>query len=135
MRHLEHMKLAALVALSLMVLGPLAIPAQYRRRGVYNNNNGAVMPGPVADVSIDVQGVLKGLSKKELLVETGEDHTISLRRTSKTKFFREDKQVKADDVALEEKVSVEVAQDKDAKLMAVMVKLGAPGKPGTLKQR
>ena len=129
------MKLAALVALSLMVLGPLAIPAQYRRRGVYNNNNGAVMPGPVADVSINVQGVLKGLSKKELLVETGEDHTISLRRTSKTKFFREDKQVKADDVALEEKVSVEVAQDKDAKLMAVMVKLGAPGKPGTLKQR
>jgi hypothetical protein len=43
--------------------------------------------------------------------------------------------VKANDVALEEKVNVEVAQDKDSKLMAVMVKLGAPEKPETLKQR
>ena len=78
---------------------------------------------------------MKGLSKKELLVETDQDHTISLRRTSKTKFFREGKEVKAGDVALEEKVNVEVAQDKDAKLMALTVKLGAPEKPETLKQR
>jgi hypothetical protein len=49
--------------------------------------------------------------------------------------LREDKPVKAGDVALEEKVDVEVAPDKDAKLMAVMVKLGAPEKPETLKQR
>jgi hypothetical protein len=82
-----------------------------------------------------VKGVLKGLSKKELLVATDADHTVSLRRTSKTKFLREDKPVKAGDVALEEKVDVEVAPDKDAKLMAVMVKLGAPEKPETLKQR
>lgn len=128
------MKLAACVALSLMLLSPLALTAQYRRRGVYNNN-GAVTPDPVSGVTVNVQGVLKGLSKKELLVETGEDHTISLRRTSKTKFLREDKPVKADDVALEEKVSVEVAPDKDAKLMALTVKLGAPEKPETLKQR
>ncbi|MGD0580268.1 MAG: hypothetical protein ABSC08_15220 [Bryobacteraceae bacterium] len=117
-----------------MLLSPLALTAQYRRRGVYNNN-GAATPDPVSGVSVNVQGVLKGLSKNELLVETGEDHTISLRRTSKTRFFREDKQVKAGDVALEEKVSVEVAQDKDAKLMALTVKLGAPEKPEALKQR
>ena len=128
------MKLAAFVALSLMVLCTLALSAQYRRRGVYNNN-GAVTPDPVSGVTVNVKGVLKGLSKKELLVETDADHTVSLRRTSKTKFLREDKPVKADDVALEEKVDVEVAPDKDAKLMAVMVKLGAPEKPETLKQR
>ncbi|MGD0001044.1 MAG: hypothetical protein ABSE21_13195 [Bryobacteraceae bacterium] len=128
------MKLAAIVALSLMVLCPLALSAQYRRRGMYNNN-GAVTPDPVSGVTVNVKGVLKGLSKKELLVETDADHTVSLRRTSKTKFLREDKPVKADDVALEEKVDIEVAPDKDAKLMAVMVKLGAPEKPETLKQR
>ncbi len=128
------MKLAAIVALSLMVLCPLALSAQYRRRGIYNNN-GAVTPDPVSGVTVNVKGVLKGLSKKELLVETDADHTVSLRRTSKTKFLREDKPVKADDVALEEKVDIEVAPDKDAKLMAVMVKLGAPEKPETLKQR
>jgi hypothetical protein len=128
------MKLATIVALSLMVLCPLALSAQYRRRGMYNNN-GAVTPDPVSGVTVNVKGVLKGLSKKELLVETDADHTVSLRRTSKTKFLREDKPVKADDVALEEKVDVEVAPDKDAKLMAVMVKLGAPEKPETLKQR
>jgi hypothetical protein len=128
------MKLAAIVALSLMVLCPLALSAQYRRRGMYNNN-GALTPDPVSGVTVNVKGVLKGLSKKELLVETDADHTVSLRRTSKTKFLREDKPVKADDVALEEKVDVEVAPDKDAKLMAVMVKLGAPEKPETLKQR
>lgn len=128
------MKPAAFVALSVILLCPFALTAQYRRRGVYSNN-GAATPDPVSGVSVNVQGVLKGLSKKELLVETGEDHTISLRRTSKTKFFREDKQVKADDVALEERVSVEVAQDKDAKLMALTVKLGALEKPEALKQR
>jgi hypothetical protein len=133
-RHSGHMKLAAIVALSLMVLCPLALSAQYRRRGMYNNN-GAVTPDPVSGVTVNVKGVLKGLSKKELLVETDADHTVSLRRTSKTKFLREDKPVKADDVALEEKVDIEVAPDKDAKLMAVMVKLGAPEKPETLKQR
>jgi hypothetical protein len=128
------MKLAAIVALSLMVLCPLALSAQYRRRGMYNNN-GAATPDPVSGVTVNVKGVLKGLSNKELLVETDADHTVSLRRTSKTKFLREDKPVKAGDVALEEKVDVEVAPDKDAKLMAVMVKLGAPEKPETLKQR
>jgi len=134
MRHSEHMKLAAFVALSLLVVCPLVLSAQYRRRGMYNNN-GAVTPDPVSGVTVNVKGVLKGLSKNELLVETDADHTVSLRRTSKTKFLREDKPVKANDVALEEKVDVEVAPDKDAKLMAVMVKLGAPEKPETLKQR
>ena len=128
------MKLAAIVALSLMVLCPLALSAQYRRRGMYNNN-GALTPDPVSGVTVNVKGVLKGLSNKELLVETDADHTVSLRRTSKTKFLREDKPVKAGDVALEEKVDVEVAPDKDAKLMALTVKLGAPEKPETLKQR
>jgi hypothetical protein len=134
MRHSEHMKLAAFFALSLLVVCPLVLSAQYRRRGMYNNN-GAVTPDPVSGVTVNVKGVLKGLSKNELLVETDADHTVSLRRTSKTKFLREDKPVKANDVALEEKVDVEVAPDKDAKLMAVMVKLGAPEKPETLKQR
>src|SRR5271157_1111151 len=108
------MKLAGFVALSLMLLSPLALTAQYRRR-VMTNNGGAIVPSPISGVSVNVQGVLKGLSKKELLVETDQDHTISLRRTSKTKFFREDKEVKAADVALDEKVNIEVAQDKDAK--------------------
>jgi hypothetical protein len=128
------MKLAAIVTLSLMLLSPFMLTAQYRRRMIYDNN-GAIVPSPDSNVVVNVQGILKGLSKKEILVETGEDHLISLRRTSKTKFLRADKEVKADDVSLDEKVNVDVAQDKDAKLMAVVVKLGAPEKPATLRQR
>ncbi len=128
------MKSAAIVALSLMLLAPFALTAQYRRRMIYDNN-GAVTPDPGTNVTVNVRGVLKGLSKNEILVETDQEHTISLRRTSKTKFLREDKAVKADDVSLDENVNVDVAQDKDAKLMAVVVKLGPPGKPATLKQR
>ncbi|MGO9242877.1 MAG: hypothetical protein ACLQBJ_18910 [Bryobacteraceae bacterium] len=128
------MKSAAIVALSLMLLAPFALTAQYRRRMIYDNN-GAVTPDPGTNVTVNVRGVLKGLSKNEILVETDQEHTISLRRTSKTKFLREDKAVKADDVSLDEQVNVDVAQDKDAKLMAVVVKLGPPGKPATLKQR
>lgn len=128
------MKSAAIFTLSLILLAPFALTAQYRRRMIYDNN-GAVTPDPGTNVTVNVQGVLKGLSKNEILVETDQEHTISLRRTSKTKFLREDKEVKADNVSLDEKVNVDVAQDKDAKLMAVVVKLGPPEKPATLKQR
>jgi len=128
------MKSAAIFTLSLILLAPFALTAQYRRRMIYDNK-GAVTPDPGTNVTVNVRGVLKGLSKNEILVETDQEHTISLRRTSKTKFLREDKEVKADDVSLDEKVNVDVAQDKDAKLMAVVVKLGPPEKPATLKQR
>ncbi len=128
------MKSAAIFTLSLILLAPFALTAQYRRRMIYDNN-GAVTPDPGTNVTVNVQGVLKGLSKNEILVESDQEHTISLHRTSKTKFLREDKEVKADNVSLDEKVNVDVAQDKDAKLMAVVVKLGPPEKPATLKQR
>lgn len=128
------MKSAAIVALSLMLVCPFVLTAQYRRRMIYDNN-GAIVPSTGSNVTVNVHGVLKGLSKNEILVETDEEHTISLRRTSKTKFLRSDKEVKADEVALDEKVNVDVGQDKDAKLMALVVKLGVPEKPATLKQR
>jgi hypothetical protein len=104
-----------------------------RRRSAVGRSD--IAPTGLNGVTIEVQGVLKGLSKKELLVETPEGQTMSLRRTSKTKFLRAGKPVKADDVAVDEQVHVEVAEDTDAKLMAVVVKLEAAEKPRTLKQR
>ena len=132
-RHSGHMKVAAIVALSLVLLGPLVLTAQMRRRSAVGRSD--IAPTGLNGVTIEVQGVLKGLSKKELLVETPEGQTMSLRRTSKTKFLRAGKPVKADDVAVDEQVHVEVAEDTDAKLMAVVVKLEAAEKPRTLKQR
>jgi len=77
--------------------------------------------GAVTGVTINIDGLLKGLSKKEILVATDEGHTTSLRRTSKTKFFHGNKDVKADEAALEGNVSVEAAENKDSKLTAVVV--------------
>jgi len=118
------MKLATSVAMSLLLLCPLGLTAQGRRRSVYGMP-GDVTPGAVTGVTINIDGVLKGLSKKEILIATDDEHTTSLRRTSKTKFLRGNKEVKADDAALEGNVSVEAAEDKDSKLMAVVVHLCA----------
>lgn len=122
MRNSGHMKPTAIVAMSLLLLSPIGLTAQWVPGSIYGRP-GENTPEAATEVTIRIDGLLKGMSKNEILVATDEDHTTGLRRTSKTKFFRGRKEVKADDVAMDTKVSVEAAEDKDAKMMAVVVHL------------
>ena len=121
-----------LLAIALILVCPLTLPAQRGRRQTRNVETIAL---PVQGVVIPVHGVLKDLGKKTILVETNNEEVMSLRRTSKTKFFFEGKEIKAADVLPESVVMVDAAEDNDLKLMAVKLTVETAGKSKALVDR
>ena len=73
-------------------------------------------------VVITVHGKLKELKKKQLVVLGDDEKLWTLRRTSKTKFFRGDKEVKPFEIDLESVVNVDISEDNDLKFQALIVK-------------
>jgi len=109
--------------LLLLLLCPVLAHAQRGRRG-----GTTITAPPLKGVVITFHGALKELSKKTILLQTDDNQLVTLRRTSKTKFLRQDQQLKADDFDLEDKVSVDATEDNDLKLLAMAVHMG-PGPP------
>ena len=66
-------------------------------------------------------GTLKDLTSKEIVIQNEEDQTVSIRRNRKTKFLRDEREIKASEIAMGTPVTVEAAQDIDLKPMAIMV--------------
>ena len=119
---------ARLVALALALLAPMLLVGQYRGRR--SAAGGAtVTPAPLTGVTITFRGALKKLAKKQILIEAADSQIITLRRSGKTKFFRQDKEIKATDIDLETIVSVEASEDNDLKLLALNVR----AEPGPAK--
>ena len=118
--------------LLLLLLCPVLAHAQRGRRG-----GTTITAPPLKGVVITFHGALKELSKKTILLQTDDNQLVTLRRTSKTKFLRQDQQLKADDFDLEDKVSVDATEDNDLKLLAMAVHMdpGPPRKEPTLVTR
>jgi hypothetical protein len=97
---------------------PLALDGQMRgRRG--NPSAGAVHPEPYKGV-VTFHGKLKKLTKKEILIESADNHELlTFRRNKATKFLDNGAEVKAADIDLESAVSIDAAEDVDLKLMAI----------------
>ena len=66
-------------------------------------------------------GKLKDLNGKEIVLQTAEDQTVVIRRSRKTKFWRDGKEVKASGIEVDEMVSVDAVEDVDLKPIAVRV--------------
>ena len=102
--------------------------AQYgRRRGpVAATANSGPYNGP----AVTFQGTLKALTKKEMVVDldtkepTDERQTLTFRLSKKTKFLKEDKEIKAADIAAGTHLSIEATRDGDQKLSALNVVAG-----------
>jgi hypothetical protein len=114
-------------SLSISVLAALLLHApevlaQRGRRGSGNAAAGPRVPLPMQGVILTIHGKLKELKKKQLTVDGDDQKVWILRRTSKTKFYRGDKEVKPFEIELETLVSVDMSEGNDLKFQALAVK-------------
>ncbi len=116
------------IALLLGVIVPAIISAQsiYRtRRGLAP---GTPVPPAYKDVAGSFHGKLKELTKKEIMIETEDDQTVSMRVSGKTKFYKGNEPIKATDIDMETLVTVDASEDGDLKLTAINVIVNPPRK-------
>lgn len=85
-------------------------------------------PPAYKGVVVTFHGVLKKLTKKEILLESDDKQLLTLRCDRKTKFQDPDGDVKRSDIDLESQVSIEASEDVDLKLLAINVKADAARK-------
>jgi len=110
------------------IVFPALLPAQgiYRtRRGVAP---GTPIPGAYKGVAGAFHGKLKELTKKEIMIETDDNQTVSIRRSGKTKFLKGAQSIKASDIDIETLVTVDATEEADLKLTAVDVIVDPPPK-------
>ena len=107
--------------LLLLVLCTSQLDAQRGRRGG-TPPDGARAPTPLRGVVISFHGKLKDMKKKSIAVLADDDKLMTFRRTSKTKFYRGDKEIKSFEIDLESVVTVDVSEDTDLKFLALAVK-------------
>jgi hypothetical protein len=90
----------------LVLVVQCAMPAQSRRRSPQSVNP----IGPVTPTA-DFKGTLKVVDKKEILITTETEQVLTFQRTKKTKFFVGKKEVKPEELAIGEPVTVEGFKD------------------------
>ena len=111
-------------------MAPVALDAQRGRRG--RSSAAATHPEAFKGIVVTFHGTLKKITKKEILVESGEDNheLLTFRRNKATKFLDNGAEVKPTAIDLESAVSVDAAEDVDLKLMAISVNASPPQKGG-----
>ncbi len=101
-------------------------PGAYPTRTVTPRLPAAPPSGANTDVAATFSGEFKSADKKFLTIEVENGQTLRMYITTSTKFFRDDKQVKASDFHSGDNVDVDAARDARQNLVAVRV---APAKP------
>jgi hypothetical protein len=119
--------------LFLGVVLPALLQAQYPYPYPYPQTRRNVAPGtpnPPAykDLAGSFHGKLKELSSKEIMIETADNQTVSIRRSRKTKFLQGKKSIKPTDIDLETPITIDASEDADLKLTAVNVTVDPPPK-------
>lgn len=99
----------------------LTAPLQAQRRRSAAPKSAGPDAGVNKDLAGTFHGTLKELTKKEIALQTAEDQTVVIRRSRKTKFFKDGKEIKAANIALDTAVSVDAIEDIDLKPIAVTV--------------
>lgn len=117
------------VPLLLGIAIPAILPAQggyarERRRANPNSPNLSAYKG----VAGSFHGRLKDLGKKEIMIETDDNQTVSIRRTGKTRFLKGTQPIKPSDIDVETPVTVNAREDVDLKLTAIDVVVDSPSK-------
>jgi len=124
------MRYAILSPALLILLLPALSPAQFapRRRGPVSASANS---GPYNGPAVTFNGTVKSLTKKELIVEldpsdpAAEQQSITFRLSKKTKFLKDDKEIKPADILVGARIAVDATRDGDQKLSALNV-MAAP---------
>ena len=129
---------AALWALLMAALSPAQV---YSRR---RPSIATATSGPYNGPAVTFHGTLKAISKKELLIELdasgqtqeqsqeqAEEQSLTFRISRKTKFLRNDQEIKPSDIPLGAHLTLDATRDGDLKLSVLNVMVAAPPtKPG-----
>jgi len=120
----------AIVLVAFVFLAPIALDGQMRgRRGT--SSAAPVHPEPYKGVVVTFNGTLKKLTKKEIIIESADNHELlTFRRNKATKFLDNGVEVKPGAIDMETAVTVDAAEDVDLKLMAIDLSVAASKKSG-----
>ena len=114
---------ALLVAMTAAVL-----LGQYSRR----RSVATATAGPYNGPAVSFNGTVKSLTMKEIIIDLdSEEESLTLRRSGKTKFFKDDKEIKAADIPVGTHVTLDATRDGDQKLSALKVMVAPVAAPGT----
>jgi hypothetical protein len=110
----------AVVLAVLVLAGTLPLQAQMQRRPSRAGNKGGAPPTEAFAAAVATfKGKLKAVDKKEIVIESAEDQTVSFHRSKKTRFLADEKPIKPEDIPLETVVTVEASKDSVGDLVAV----------------
>ena len=123
---MKCVRTAAFALAALLLLLPVVADGQMRtRRGVA----APVHPEAFKGIVVTFNGVLKKLTKKEIVIESGDNHELVTFRCNKsTKFLDGDSEIKPGIIGMETMVSVDASEDVDLKLMAINLNIAPPKK-------
>lgn len=119
------------VGFALLLILPGLAFAQYgrsRRMRSIGPNNG-VPEG--ATPLVTMRGTLRSISKKDVVIDAGEDQIVTLKRVKKTKFLKGTKEITPDDFPDAAAVVIEASRAMNGDFDAINVFLGEP--PGADK--
>jgi len=123
---MRYAKLVGLLAL--LILLPVAHSQTGYPRVRRGASSSASAAGAYKGIAGTFHGVLRKLNNKEILIFSDEQQTVTIRRSGKTKFLKDGKDIKASDIALETAVTVEATEDVDSKMIALSVTVDPPKK-------
>jgi hypothetical protein len=102
------------------------LPGQYSRR----RSVATATAGPYNGPAVSFNGTVKALTKKEIIIDLdSEEESLTLRRSGKTKFFKDDKEIKAADIPVGTHVTLDATRDGDQKLSALKVMVAPAAAP------
>jgi hypothetical protein len=114
----------------LVAMTAAILPGQYSRR----RSVATATAGPYTGPAVSFNGTVKSLTKKEIIIDLdSEQESLTLRRSGKTKFFKDDKEIKAADVPVGTHVTLDATRDGDQKLSALKVMVAPAGTPAAAK--
>jgi hypothetical protein len=106
-----------------------ALSAQYVRRSTISTSKTHDSTGGMV---VTFHGKLTELSKKDFTIATEDQPAFVIERSHKTKFLKDGKSIKPDDIPVGAELTVDVMKDPDLHPIAVSVMVEPPGpKPPT----
>lgn len=112
-----------LIAVALLVPAILMAQTGYGRARRGASPKAPTPTGTYKDLAGTFHGKLKDISGKEIVIENGENQVVSIRRTRKTKFLKDEHEIKPSEIAHDAAVTIEASEDIDLKPMALTVKV------------
>lgn len=72
------------------------------------------------------RGKVKQLNDKEIVIENDSNQMVSIRRSHKTKFLKNNQPIKPSDIDLETPVTIDASEAANVSLLAINVSVDSP---------